>query len=274
MFFHCISLTGNREKNEDEIIALLNFNKETSNKLHDVNMFCVFDGHGGGELSKFLKDKYVDYLLNKRIIDKFNKSKTCNKSIVNIYNFIQKSIKDLHLPSRYCGSTALTCIIYGDSEITGAKIINLGDCRSIMCDKNNIAVPLSKDHKPLTYEENKRIKKLGGKIVLSKDDDPRIMGLSVSRGFGDLDCSPYISNIPDIYDYEIKKSKFIVLACDGLWDVLSNQEVVDFILTCLDNQNVSDNYKSKSSKNIAFKLANLALEKHSTDNLSVIILFF
>ena len=129
----------------------------------------------------------------------------------------------------------------------------------------NIAEQLSQDHKPNSPEERKRIEELGG-VVEFDGSDWRIRNLSLSRAFGDLDCKPYVTHLPQIYEYEVNKNdKFLVLACDGLWDVLSNQDVVDFIISCL---------SIKIKNNIARLLAEYAIEKGSMDNVTVIIYFF
>ena len=101
--------------------------------------------------------------------------------------------------------------------------------------------------------------------------------MSVSRAFGDLD-NKFISQIPDIFDYKIMYEKFIVMACDGVWDVLNNQEVIDYILESYDNiiqqnKKIVD-MKGKSDNNIANLLADYAIKKKSTDNISIYILFF
>jgi protein phosphatase 2C len=145
----------------------------------------------------------------------------------------------------------------------------------VLCNKDNIAVPLTKDHKPMSWEENKRITSSGGKITIDRGDDPRINGLSVSRSFGDLDAKPHVSHIPDIYDYEITlgKDKFIIMGCDGVWDVLSNQDAVDFVLYAMDTLDVNSKCTTRSNKNIANLLGEHAIAKGSQDNISVLIIW-
>ncbi len=78
-----------------------------------------------------------------------------------------------------------------------------------------------------------------------------------------MDNKPHISHIPDIYYYDLTKDdKFIVMACDGVWDVLDNTTVVNF---------VSQQLKNKK-KDIAHALASYAITKGSTDNVSVIVI--
>ena len=129
----------------------------------------------------------------------------------------------------------------------------------------DIAEQLTQDHKPNTPSEKKRIENLGGKIEFD-GADWRVKDLSLSRAFGDLECTPYVTHLPQIYRYKISSSdKFIILGCDGLWDVLSNQDVVDYITELQLNKKFNGNY--------AKELAEHALQKGSLDNVSVIILF-
>mgnify|MGYP003686619041 FL=1 len=155
------------------------------------------------------------------------------------------------------GSTCLVSIIYKNK----LKIANVGDCRAVLC-RNNLAIPITKDHKPNWNDEQNRITELGGKIYKDFGDDWRICNLSVSRAFGDLDCSDYVTHQPEIFSLTItKKDDFLVLGCDGLYDCLSNQEIVHFVM------------RNRSS-DAAEKLANHAIKSGSTDNVSVIVIFF
>jgi serine/threonine protein phosphatase PrpC len=145
---------------------------------------------------------------------------------------------------------------------------------TVFGNENNIAIPLTKDHKPLSFDENKRILKIGGNIIQDEGDDARINGLSVSKAFGDLDAKPHVSHLPDIYDYDLNKDKFLIMACDGVWDVLSNQDAIDFILYKLDEIKIDINLHACNKKNIAYLLGDYAIKKGSQDNISILIIFF
>ena len=97
--------------------------------------------------------------------------------------------------------------------------------------------------------------------------------MSVSRSFGDLDATPYITHIPEINKYKISMNdKFIVLGCDGLWDVLQNFEVVNYILSFTTMEN--NKLKIIDNRiNIAKSLSEYAIKKGTLDNVTVIILF-
>merc|ERR1712078_476555 len=126
------------------------------------------------------------------------------------------------------------------------NIMNTGDCRAVLC-RNNVAIPLTKDHKPHWPDERRRINQLGGEIYFD-GHDYRITDLSVSRAFGDKSSSKYVTHRPDLYKYKLNKNdKFLILACDGLWDVLTNHDAINFVLdNCYDismsnriNQNIN-----------------------------------
>lgn len=282
MHYHTISLLGARPKNEDEIQIIINMDGTNQNQK-EINYFGIFDGHGGDKVSKFLKDKLHKFFIDKQIEYDPSKQKSYNKYIHKIYDYVQNKLTAFELPSKTCGSTALVIINYPKNNIySQLKVINLGDCRAVLCNEHNIAIPLSKDHKPMSWDENNRILEAGGIIVTEYNDDPRINGLSVSRSFGDLDAKPHVSHIPDIYDYTIEPQvdKFMILACDGVWDVLSNQDAVDFILYAMASQAQANKIKNcnniatRSKINIANLLGEYAIEKGSQDNISVLIVWF
>ena len=95
------------------------------------------------------------------------------------------------------------------------------------------AVPLSLDHKPTNSEEKQRIEAAGG-TVSNAGGVPRVNGnLNLSRAIGDLKYksngslppeAQIITAHPDVRVFELSsEDQFFVLACDGVWDVLSNE---------------------------------------------------
>jgi serine/threonine protein phosphatase PrpC len=262
------SLQGRRESNEDQHIHILNLPDEKNVKLdpnlNPVNFIGVFDGHGGKSISKFLKDKLPYYFVNKFTNDIYLNTSTASKYFIKVYNLIQKQLIDEHpLASVRCGSTACVGIHFKDEKNKDKLwILNVGDSRAVKCNGTNIAEQLTQDHKPNSPSEKVRIEKLGGKIEFD-GSDWRIKDLSLSRAFGDLDCVPYVTHLPQIYKYKINSSdKFMIFACDGLWDVISNQDAVDYI-----NELSNNNFKG----NYAKELATCAYKKGSLDNITVIV---
>jgi serine/threonine protein phosphatase PrpC len=274
MHVHTISLLGLRPRNEDDLFYSLNLNSESSEKKRKANIIGIFDGHGGNLVSKYLKEHLPKYFYaNEQPIFSSKNIAFVNK----LYDRMeQKIIKDVP-QSKQMGSTALVLQLEkGKSNVFYIQVINIGDCRAVLCNEYNIAVNLTKDHKPMHWEEKIRIESLGGVIIKEANDDPRIKGLSVSRAFGDLDATPYVTHVPEIFNYKVNAdSKFVILGCDGVWDVLSSQDAVDFVITEMKNLNTyNENYHTHNQRNIAKKLGEYALKKGSGDNISLVILFF
>lgn len=267
MNVHSVSLKGRRDSNEDKHNIVLNENSKNPDML-PINFFSIFDGHGGKFVSKFLSDNLPKFFINKNVTYPLTK-----KYIYDVYDGLQNQLKKDHISeSLNCGSTSLVLIYYKRSKdnTNYINVLNTGDSRCVIC-RDNLAYPLTKDHKPSWPEEKHRIQSLGGNIYFD-GDDYRIKDLSVSRAFGDVKAEPFVTYTPDIFRLKLEKNdKFIVMACDGLWDKLSNQDVVNYILNeCYDN---TTNNRINKNINIAKKLGEYAIYKGSTDNITIIIIF-
>ena len=257
------SLQGKRESNEDHHIHILNLDGDNE-ELNRINFFAVFDGHGGKAVSKYLKENLPQFFVNKFKKDIYSKPESATKYFLKVYDLIQNKMKEDHPRAiQYCGSTACVNIHFKDNENKHRLwVLNVGDSRAVKCNKFDIAEQLTLDHKPNVQSERARIEQLGGKIEFD-GSDWRIKDLSLSRAFGDLECTPYVTHLPQIYKYKISGTdKFIILACDGLWDVLSNQDAVDY---------VNDLFNNKFKGNYAKELSEYALKKGSLDNITTII---
>jgi len=266
-------MLGKRASNEDQHEIIMNLDGNDSDKKK-INICGVFDGHGGKEVAKYLKNHIPQFFIRKHIEYNINNQDKLKKYIEKVYDHIQNNLeRKLKNVSYTVGSTALVCIFYKKYNTINYNVINVGDCRAVRCNNKYIAIPLTKDHKPHHIDEKNRIEKLGGQIIFD-GDDWRIKDLSVSRAFGDMDATPYVTHKPEIFKYTLKRNdKFIILACDGLWDVLSNQDAVNFILSNMSATDKIINMSGYSKKNIAYKLASYAIEKGSYDNVSIIIIF-
>ncbi|ETV92997.1 hypothetical protein H310_12835 [Aphanomyces invadans] len=162
------------------------------------------------------------------------------------------------------GCTAITVVVRND-EVT---IANIGDCRAVLCamdpTSNEVKVTaLTTDQKPNCAVEKSRIEAAGG-IVLNIRGIPRVNGmLAVARAFGDLPLKRYIVAEPDVTRYMLQGSdEYIVMATDGLWDVFSNDAVGVFIRT----------HSHLPLNEMATKMAAMAVELGSTDNVTVVII--
>ena len=258
------SLQGKRDSNEDQHVHIMNINGENSAQ-NSINFLGVFDGHGGKKVSKYLKDNLPSFFINKFNKDIFSKPESASRYFIKVYDLLQNKMKEEHPRAvKYCGSTACIGIHFKETELKNTIwLLNVGDSRAVKCNKLNIAEQLTQDHKPNSPDERVRIEQLGGKIEFD-GSDWRIKDLSLSRAFGDLECTPYVTHLPQIYKYKISLSdKFLIFACDGLWDVMTNQDATDFINDLLLNKKFTGNY--------AKELAELAYSKGSLDNITTLV---
>lgn len=266
MSIHSVSIKGHRDSNEDKHKIFTNLGAEDKTKS-PINLYGVFDGHGGAAISKFCHDNIPECFMDKRISYPLTK-----KVVNNIYDFFQNKLRTEYKKiSTNTGSTCLIVIHFKKDESEYLNVINTGDSRCIIC-RNNFGIPLTRDHKPDWFDERGRLKSLGEEPIFD-GYDWRIKDLSVSRAFGDLSAEPYVTNMPDMFRYQLTNNDaFMVLACDGLWDKLSNQDVVNFVLNnCYD---CTTGTRINKNINIAKRLAELSLIKGSTDNVTVIVVFF
>jgi serine/threonine protein phosphatase PrpC len=267
MDVYAVSLRGIREQNEDKHVICINGGGK-DNTIANINFYGIFDGHGGKFVSKFLSKHLPPIFTNKQMNYPIS-STTVNK----IYDYLQSVLKQNYkTDATHCGSTCLVASQFVKDGANYVNIINLGDSRCVLC-RDNMAIALTKDHKPNWPEERVRIHKLGGEVKRDRDGEWRIQDLSVSRAFGDLDSDKYVTHIPELFRYKLENSdKFMVMACDGLWDVMSNQDVINFIIDiCYD-----DTFMTRKNKNvnIARLLGEHAIKIGSSDNITIEIIFF
>lgn len=256
MEIHYTTVTGRRDTNEDAHNIILNINNVNEN-LNPINMLGIYDGHGGSKVSEFLEKNLPLYYCAKNLPTPFDK-----KYHEETFELIQKKILEQNY-GHSMGSTCLLNIIYKYRDEYHMNIINLGDCRLCIVYKNGLVKAVTSDHKPDQEAEKIRIEKIGGEIYLDTEGTCRIGDLSVSKAFGDGDNAPYISQKPDVFYKKIcNMTKYVVMACDGLWDVIENDEL--FILL--------EELKKNNRTNLAIGLATEALKRGTTDNVSVIVI--
>jgi len=263
--FDVVSLLGKRPSNEDKHVVIQNKGGQDRTKA-PINFYGVFDGHGGKFVSKFVSEQLPSLFTDVRV------SYPLKKHFINAsfeyYNEILR--KDYLKNASDTGSTCLIAIQYMKDNSDYLNILNIGDSRAIMCTRN-LGRSITYEHKPGNFSERARITKLGGEITFD-GCDWRIKDLSVCRAFGDLSAHPYLTCEPDLYTIKLSHDdKFMVLACDGLWDVMSTEDVVNFVLCeCYD---IATGLR-KTNK-VAKKLGDYAINvKQSTDNITIIVVFF
>jgi protein phosphatase 2C family protein 2/3 len=174
-----------------------------------------------------------------------------------------------------CGTTALAAVVQGRTLV----VANTGDSRAVLCRRGR-GIELSTDHKPPA--ELERIAAAGGFV----DTDGYLNGcVSVSRALGDwqLCCANKqplkthpgegthaggpLTAEPEMRVHDLtEEDEFLILACDGLWDVLSSQGAVELARQCLRQHN--------DPERLAGELAREALRRHSADNVTCVVVCF
>ena len=307
-----------KDYNEDRVSVCSLIKKPSNSKLKTwpkISYFAIFDGHGGEECSEFLKNNYLNYL-----VENPNFPFDIKLSLIETFQKVEEDFFKLKCTDKLensdkSGSCALVAIIF-DNKI---YIANIGDSRAIMSLSGGTKVKqLTADHKPDNIKEFERAIKNGSKIYLDDNDDPnrdesklefikdklelekmkeiklnsteekifRVFpsDLAVMRTIGDIKAKRKefggnpgtIINIPEVFTFDINSSDdFIVMGCDGIFDDLSNQEIINAAWLVFKNRANEKNYDIHELSQEACDLViKFALEKQTTDNLSCIIIGF
>ncbi|KAK8692749.1 hypothetical protein V6N13_070356 [Hibiscus sabdariffa] len=218
-----------------------------------VCMFGVFDGHGGSRAAEYLKQHLFENLMKhpKFMTDtKLAISETYQQTDVDFLDSVRDSYRD-------DGSTASTAVLVGNH----LYVANVGDSRTVIS-KAGKAIPLSEDHKPNRSDERKRIEDAGGVVMWT--GTWRVGGvLAMSRAFGNRMLKQYVVAEPEIQDKEIdEECELLVLASDGLWDVVPNEDAISLAL------------EEEDPEMAAIKLTETAFTCGSTDNITCIVVRF
>lgn len=224
--------------------------------------YAVFDGHGGKHAAEFachhlprfiFEDDEFPTEIEKVIASAFTQTDTA---------FAEACTLDADLAS---GTTALTALVIGRSLV----VANAGDCRAVLCRRGK-AIEMSRDHKPICIREKKRIEASGGYVY-----DGYLNGqLNVARSIGDWhmdglknqDGGPLTSEPEFMTTKLTHEDEFLIIGCDGIWDVFMSQNAVDFARRKLQQHNDP----ILCSKD----LVNEALKRKSGDNLSAVVVCF
>ncbi|CAA2964949.1 probable phosphatase 2C 27 [Olea europaea subsp. europaea] len=221
--------------------------------------YGVFDGHGGTDAASFVRNNILKFTVEDSCFPACIEKAIKNAFLKADYAFADDSSLDIS-----SGTTALTAIISGRTMV----VANAGDCRAVL-GKRGRAIELSKDHKPNCMSERLRIEKLGGAIY-----DGYLNGqLSVARALGDWHMKgPKGSACPLSSEPELQETvlteddEFLIMGCDGLWDVMSSQ----FAVTMARKELMLHNDPERCSR----ELVREALKRNTCDNLTVIIICF
>lgn len=247
-------LQGKRRTMEDTLCM-----RESADGRYQV--FGVFDGHGGEKTALFIADE-----LPTRLLAALETAGYSEQLIVDLWQELDDACLGLN-----DGCTAVVAL--RDTREQKLYLINLGDSRAIVLNDADEVVAATEDHKPNDPAEKKRIEAAGG--FVTHYGCWRVDGrLALSRSFGDFKCKPlkanpeegrayHVSNVPDIteVDLTVQNVSRIVLACDGVWDELSNEQVARLV----------NKSGGLSHAKLAQLLVRTAYAYGSSDNISALV---
>ncbi|KAF8081539.1 hypothetical protein N665_0880s0016 [Sinapis alba] len=250
---------GRRGPMEDRYFAAVDPDERVIRKK---GFFGVFDGHGGSKAAEFAAVNLGNNIKAAMAAEKAGGEEGC-------YN-IERAIREGYLKTDEAflneGSRGGACCVTALISNGEVAISNAGDCRAVIS-RGGVAEALTTDHNPDQANEFKRIEASGGYVDYC-NGVWRIQGtLAVSRGIGDRYLKEWVIAEPETKILRIKPEfEFLILASDGLWDKVTNQEAIDVVRPyCVGVENPKTISACK-------KLVELSCKRGSLDDISLIII--
>jgi len=224
-----------------------------------ISIFAVYDGHGGPLTADYVsKHLHVNLLRD----EYFKKSvaDAMREAFLSTNELFFQYIDREGFPENV-GSTAVLTLIRGDK----LWIAWAGDSEAALYRLNGESMPLVVTHKPWMPKEKERIEMMGG-TVEERGGLYRVCGaLAVARAFGDVKYRQFITSEPDIACVDLTgEEEFLVVACDGLWDVMSHQAVGTYL----------QQYRGMSKEGMTESLVQHARNLGSVDNITCVVVLF
>lgn len=253
---------GPKQYMEDEFACIDNLHEHLCASVAFPSpgaFYGVFDGHGGTDAALFTRKNILKF-----IVEDSHFPAGMRKAVKSAFVKVDHALADATSLDNSSGTTALTALILGSTML----IANAGDSRAVL-GKRGRAIELSRDHKPNCSSERLRIEKLGGMVY-----DGYLNGqLSVARALGDWHLKgPKGSNGPLSCEPELQEfglteeDEFLIMGCDGLWDVMSSQCAV----TMVRKELMLHNDPERCSR----ELVREAIKRNTCDNLTVVVICF
>jgi protein phosphatase 2C family protein 2/3 len=257
------TMQGWRSDNEDAHVVVLGL------PISGFDFFGIYDGHGGPLVARFA-GKRCHEIFDNLCRHPGDISQLLIRSFILVDEALTKETTPDETGSTGCTAN-VTVINHATKKIYCA---NAGDARSVLC-RNGTAINLSEDHRPTVESERSRIIAAGSSV-----SDDRVEGLlAVSRAFGDFDFKqasslpPHkqaVTSYPEVTVNSLTPDdQFIVSACDGIWDCMSSQDVVNFLIAELRATNDPTKVCGKLLDKCVAR--DIPEDGIGTDNMSVII---
>ncbi|KXG22151.1 probable protein phosphatase 2C 49 [Sorghum bicolor] len=320
------SVCGLRREMEDAVSIRPDFLRGAADPSSGKHHFYgVFDGHGCCHVARMCQDR-----MHALVADEYKKAGSGNSATAAAaepaWEEVMKKVFarmdgeaatraasrssngsiacrcELQKPTRcdHAGSTAVVAVV----SPTSVVVANAGDSRAVLS-RAGVPVPLSVDHKPDRQDELERIQEAGGRVIYW--DGARVLGvLAMSRAIGDGYLKPFVTAEPEVAVTErTDDDECLILASDGLWDVVTNEMACDVVRACFRSngppsppaarpngvlpppaagagregddgaaspvKGVDKADSDRACSEAALLLAKLALARRSTDNVSVVV---
>jgi len=242
---------------------------------HNMLLFGLFDGHCGVYSARFAAEHFKEHLLQKLVLTSLESPlKSLVDALISVNEALREYADKTDRAARHSGTTAIVALIIGRQ----LYVANVGDARAVLYEGGDTSSSIENDHRPFSIcqttsvirlsqdhkpdLEEDRIRKDGGYVIRS-----RINGiLGVSRSIGDF-STPAVRCLPSAYYYPlpVNQDGFIILACDGLWDELSDQEACSIVHSHACKGNRDPHKMSAILRDYAYFFG-------SDDNISVILI--
>lgn len=274
------SMQGKRDSMEDaEIVS--EFAIQIGEEARTIQLYGVFDGHVGAECSTYLKMHVEGHLkenLQKAFVSILQDEKKGEIfEEAAIFNVLKCAF--VHLGSEYrmihlkntgklarAGSAANIALTIGDD----IWVSNVGDSRAILVSCEGPAIALSEDAKPQIPKYKRGAERRGGAVIQGVGGTSRVMGTgplaySLARAVGHDEETSGINPRAKVIKYSIpkeaRKGSFLVIGCDGLWDIVSTNDVAATVRA----------HAHATPAEIAAILTKKAYQTGSLDNITVLV---
>nr|KYP67477.1 putative protein phosphatase 2C 6 [Cajanus cajan] len=278
------SVIGRRKEMEDAVAVIPGFMSRTcyhvggctapgsrsSCEIAPLHFFGVYDGHGGSQVAKFCAKRMHDVIAeewDREMASAAEWQRRWETVFANSFDRTDNEILSDTVAPEMVGSTASVVVLSGCQIITS----NCGDSRVVLCRRTQ-TIPLTVDQKPDRQDELLRIEGGGGKVI--NWNGARVFGvLAMSRAIGDRYLRPWIIPVPEItFTARTDEDECLILASDGLWDVMTNEEVGEVARHILRRRRRSLSMEEKSpAQVVADSLTEIAYGRNSKDNISIIV---
>mmetsp|Transcript_75638 Transcript_75638/g.210108 ORF Transcript_75638/g.210108 Transcript_75638/m.210108 type:complete len:281 (-) Transcript_75638:168-1010(-) len=260
---------GRRQEMEDGFVFVDQFGGRPTSAF-----FAVYDGHGGRQVVDFVTRE-----LHENVLRELRKTNSVPDALLQAFQATDEDMVRRNIMTSGC--TACVCLLQEERHARVIYTAHLGDSRAVMA-RGGSATRLTSmtDHKATDPLEAKRVIEAGGQIV-----NDRVNGmLAMTRALGDhvlkmpILPNDVVSNVPDITSTDLSaQDNFVILACDGLWDIMNDQQAVELVGECLRELTPIARRLEAEGRSVAEILARMlveeALARGSNDNISCVVIF-